>query len=137
VDDFGQLRELVQSSKKIVVISGASISVNAGYKLKLIYGILYRCWFNLVPTFEDIWKSKQSSFYRSLYSSLYEIIRFYSIVCDIFDRLYSDLTEPLLFYKVMDELAQSRPYFQYYMQNINCLEQLLPNLKAKIVRLYN
>ena len=34
VDNFNQLKELVQSSKKIVVISGAGISVNASYELE-------------------------------------------------------------------------------------------------------
>ena len=42
VDDLGRLRELVRSSEKIVVISGAGISVNAGCELKLIYGFLYQ-----------------------------------------------------------------------------------------------
>lgn len=36
VDDFGRLRELVRSSEKIVVISGAGISVSAGCELKLV-----------------------------------------------------------------------------------------------------
>jgi hypothetical protein len=36
VDDFSRLRELVRSSEKIVVISGAGISVSAGCELKLV-----------------------------------------------------------------------------------------------------
>lgn len=34
VDDFSRLRELVRSSEKIVVISGAGISVSAGCELE-------------------------------------------------------------------------------------------------------
>lgn len=33
LDDFSRLRELVRSSEKIVVISGAGISVSAGCEL--------------------------------------------------------------------------------------------------------
>ncbi|TVY41582.1 hypothetical protein LOCC1_G008066, partial [Lachnellula occidentalis] len=40
VDDFSRLKELIRSSEKIVVISGAGISVSAGF-----------------PTFEDMRKS--------------------------------------------------------------------------------
>jgi hypothetical protein len=81
-------------------------------------------------------KSKQTSFDRSLYSSSDEIIRFHSTVCGMFERLYSDSTEPSPFHKVMDELARSRPHFQHYTQNIDCIEHLLPDLEAKTVRLH-
>ena len=54
----------------------------------------------------------------------------------MFERLYSDSTEPLPFHKVMDELARSRPHFQHYTQNIDCIEHLLPDLEAKTVRLH-
>ncbi|KAF8861555.1 DHS-like NAD/FAD-binding domain-containing protein, partial [Acephala macrosclerotiorum] len=89
-----------------------------------------------VPTFEDMRKSKQTSFYRSLYSSSDEIIRFYATVRGILERLHSDLTAPLPFHKVMDELAQSRPYFQHYTQNIDCIEHMLPDLDGKTIRLH-
>jgi NAD-dependent SIR2 family protein deacetylase len=36
----------------------------------------------------------------------------------------------------MDELARSRPYFQHYTQNIDCIKHLLPDLEAKTVRLH-
>jgi hypothetical protein len=65
----------------------------------------------LVLTFENMRKSKQTSFDRSLYSSPDEIIRFHSTVRGMFERLHSDLTEPSPFHKVMDELARSRPHF--------------------------
>jgi hypothetical protein len=55
----------------------------------------------------------------------------------MYKRLYLDLTEPLPFYKVIDELAQTRSYFRYYIQNINYVKRLLSNLNTKIVRLYN
>ena len=42
VDDFGRLRELVRSSEKIVVISGAGISVSAGCELKPVCKSLHR-----------------------------------------------------------------------------------------------
>lgn len=36
VDDFGRLKDLIRSSEKIVVISGAGVSVSAGCELKLV-----------------------------------------------------------------------------------------------------
>ncbi|KAM0144026.1 hypothetical protein ACHAO1_000305 [Botrytis cinerea] len=60
MDGFSRLRELVRSSKKIVVISVAGISANADF-----------------PTFADMQKSKQTSFDRSLYSPSGEMISFH------------------------------------------------------------
>lgn len=119
VDDFSRLRELVRSSEKIVVISGAGISVSAGF-----------------PTFEDMRKSKQTSFDRSLYSSSEEMTSFHSTVRGMCERLHSDLTEPSAFHKVMDELARTRPHFRHYTQNIDCVERLLLDLNAKTIRLH-
>jgi NAD-dependent SIR2 family protein deacetylase len=82
-------------------------------------------------------KSKQTSFDRSLYSSSNEMTSFHSIVCDMCERLHLDSTEPSPFYKVMDKLAQTRPHFRHYTQNINCVERLLPNLNAKMIHLYS
>jgi NAD-dependent SIR2 family protein deacetylase len=82
-------------------------------------------------------KSKQTSFDRSLYSSSDEITSFYSTVRNMCKRLYSDLTEPSPFYKVIDELARTRPYFRHYTQNIDCVERLLPDLNAKTIHLYS
>jgi hypothetical protein len=91
-------------SEKIIIISGAGISISAGYKLKLVYKIPLLILIYLVPTFKGMQKSKQTSFNHSLYSSFKEITSFYSIVRDIYKRLYSDLIEPLPFYKVIDKL---------------------------------
>jgi len=119
IDDFSRLRELVRSSEKIVVISGAGISVSAGF-----------------PTFEDMRKSKQTSFDRSVYSSSEEMTSFHSTILGMSERLRSDLTEPSPFHKVLDELARTRPHFWHYTQNIDCVERLLPDLDAKTIRLY-
>jgi len=119
MDDFSRLKELMRSSEKIVVISGAGISVSAGF-----------------PTFEDMRKSKQISFDRYLYSSSEEMTSFHSTVRGMCERLHSDLTEPSPFHKVMDELARTCPHFRHYTQNIDCVERLLPDLDAKTVRLH-
>jgi NAD-dependent SIR2 family protein deacetylase len=91
----------------------------------------------LSSTFEDMRKSKQTSFDRSLYSSSNEIIRLHSTVRGMFECLHWDLTEPSPFHKVMDELARSRPHYQHYTLNIDCVERLLPDLDAKAIRLYS
>jgi hypothetical protein len=58
VDDLSRLRELIRSCEKIVVISGAGVSVSTGCELKLISEILLPMLIYLVPTFEDMRKSK-------------------------------------------------------------------------------
>lgn len=88
----------------------------------------------LVPTFEDMRKSKKTSFNRSLYSSSSEITGFLSTVRDMCEQ--SNSGEPSPFYKVIDELARTRPYFRHYTQNINCVERLSPDLDAKTIHLY-
>ena len=115
LDDFSRLRELVRSSEKIVVISGAGISVSAGCELKLVCKIPSSILIYLVPTFEDMRKSKKTSFNRSLYSSSDEITGFHSTVRGMCERLHSDLTEPLPFHKDIGKLAQTRPHFRHYI----------------------
>ncbi|CZR67361.1 uncharacterized protein PAC_17260 [Phialocephala subalpina] len=72
VDSFIQVKELLRSSGKIVVISGAGIAANAGF-----------------PTFQDMRKSKQTRFDRFLYS-VDETIDFYSTACTMFEHLHLD-----------------------------------------------
>lgn len=119
MDGFSRLRELVRSSKKIVVISVAGISASADF-----------------PTFADMQKSKQTSFDRSLYSPSGEMISFHPTFRGMCERLHSDLTESSHFHKVMDELGRTRPHFWHYTQNIDCVERLLPDLDAKTIRLH-
>ncbi|PQE08876.1 hypothetical protein CJF31_00010797 [Rutstroemia sp. NJR-2017a BVV2] len=123
MDDFSQLRELVRSSEKIVVISGAGISVSAGCELKLFLPL-------------RIFGNPNRPRSTALYSSSGEMISFHSTVRGMCERLYSDLTEPSHFHKVMDELARTRLYFRHYTQNVDCVERLLPDLDAKTIRLY-
>jgi NAD-dependent SIR2 family protein deacetylase len=42
----------------------------------------------------------------------------------MYERLYSDLTEPSPFHKVMDKLARTS-HFRHYTENIDCAERLL------------
>jgi NAD-dependent SIR2 family protein deacetylase len=37
----------------------------------------------------------------------------------------------------MDKLARTRPCFQHYTQNIDCVKRLLPDLDAKTIRLHS
>ncbi|KAI9046431.1 hypothetical protein LZ554_009564 [Drepanopeziza brunnea f. sp. 'monogermtubi'] len=59
-----RVKELLRSSRKVVVINRAGISTNAGF-----------------PTFQQMRKSKRVSFHQSLYSSLVEATQFHSTIC--------------------------------------------------------
>ncbi|RDL30197.1 uncharacterized protein BP5553_10475 [Venustampulla echinocandica] len=118
-DSFIRVQELLELSKNVIVISGAGMSANAGF-----------------PTFQGIQKSRQTSFDRCLYSSPDETIRFHSTICSMFEHGQSDLCEPTRFHKVMDKLARERRLLRHITQNIDCIEQQLPDLNAKTIRLH-
>jgi len=81
-------------------------------------------------------KSKQTSFDRSLYSSPDETTRFHSTVCSMFEHLQSDSHKPTAFHKIMDKLASEHRLLHHITQNIDCIEQQLPDLNAKTIRLH-
>ncbi|KAH6694378.1 DHS-like NAD/FAD-binding domain-containing protein, partial [Leptodontidium sp. MPI-SDFR-AT-0119] len=118
-DTFIRVKELLRSSRKVVVISGAGISANAGF-----------------PTFQQIRKSKQTSFDRSLYSSSVEATQFHSTVCSMFAHTKSDSCQPTPFHKTMATLAHEHRLLLHITQNIDCVEQRLPDLDAKTIRLH-
>ncbi|KAH7305393.1 DHS-like NAD/FAD-binding domain-containing protein, partial [Rhexocercosporidium sp. MPI-PUGE-AT-0058] len=118
-DTFIRVKELLRSSRKVVVISGAGISANAGF-----------------PTFQQIRKSKQTSFDRSLYSSPVEATQFHSTVCSMFALTKSDSCQPTPFHKTMATLAHEHRLPLHITQNIDCVEQRLPDLDAKTIRLH-
>jgi hypothetical protein len=53
---------------------------------------------DLVLTFDDMRKSKLSSFNRSLYTSSAKTTRFYSTLIQMYEHLQSDATMPTLFH---------------------------------------
>ncbi|KAH6703035.1 DHS-like NAD/FAD-binding domain-containing protein, partial [Leptodontidium sp. MPI-SDFR-AT-0119] len=114
-----RVRELLQSSRKVVVISGAGISANAGFS-----------------TFQQMRKSRRVSFHRSLYSSSVEATQFHSTVCSMFARTKSDLCQPTPFHKAMATLADDHRLLLHITQNVDCVEQRLPDLDAKTIRLH-
>ncbi|KAH6666144.1 DHS-like NAD/FAD-binding domain-containing protein [Halenospora varia] len=113
------LQELLRLSKKIVVITGAGISANAGF-----------------PTFQEMRKSEHTSFDRSLYFSAEETGAFHSTICTMFEHLRSDSCQPTKFHNTLEELARSGQLLCHLTQNIDCMEQRLPNLEARTIRLH-
>ncbi|KAL5315181.1 hypothetical protein ACEPPN_017832 [Leptodophora sp. 'Broadleaf-Isolate-01'] len=117
--DTVRVRELLQSSRKVVIISGAGILANAGFS-----------------TFQQMRKSRRVAFHRSLYSSSVEATQFHSTVCSMFVRTKSDLCQPTPFHKAMATLADDHRLLLHITQNVNCVEQRLPDLDAKTIRLH-
>ncbi|KAH9205222.1 DHS-like NAD/FAD-binding domain-containing protein [Leptodontidium sp. 2 PMI_412] len=81
-------------------------------------------------------KSKCVSFHRSLYSSSVEATQFHSTVCSMFAHTKSDLCQPTPFHKTMATLAQEHKLTLHITQNVDCVEQRLPDLDAKTIRLH-
>ncbi|KAH8792199.1 DHS-like NAD/FAD-binding domain-containing protein [Hyaloscypha sp. PMI_1271] len=118
-DDFDRVKELLQLSERIVVFTGAGISSNGGF-----------------PTFQEMRKSKKASFDRSLYLSADETRRFHSTILEMFDHLQSESFRPPAFHRFMDMLARERRLLRHITQNFDCIEQQLPALEAKTIRLH-
>ena len=81
-------------------------------------------------------KCKHFSFHRSLYSSSVEATQFHSTVCSMFAHTQSDLCQPTPFHNTMATLAHEQKLTLHITQNIDCVEQQLPDLEAKTVRLH-
>ncbi|KAH8587214.1 DHS-like NAD/FAD-binding domain-containing protein, partial [Bisporella sp. PMI_857] len=111
--------ELLRSSEKIVVISGAGISTNAGF-----------------PTFQELRKSGMAPFDRSLYFFSQDISRFHSTILKLLEHLQSDSCIPTPFHRLMDNIAHEQRLLHHITQNFDCVEQRLPALEAKTVRLH-
>ncbi|PVH70126.1 DHS-like NAD/FAD-binding domain-containing protein, partial [Cadophora sp. DSE1049] len=114
------VRELLRPSEKIVVISGAGISANAGCD----------------SNFQELRKSKMAPLDRSLYFFAQDIRRFHSTILELFERLQSDSCMPTPFHRLMDNLAHEQRLLHHITQNFDCVEQQLPALEAKTVRLH-
>ncbi len=73
---------------------------------------------------------------RSLYFFSQDIRRFHSTILKLFEHLQSDSCMPTPFHRLMDSLAHEQRLLHHITQNFDCVEQRLPALEAKTVRLY-
>ena len=128
------LRLLLQERKKVVVISGAGLSVNAGSKPSRPLDLCKSNAVSQVPDFQTLRGSARSSFDASVYCSGAETRRFYAMLYDL--QRQSMRATPTAFHHFVDSLARNGSLLRHYTQNIDCIESRLPNLEKKTLRLH-
>lgn len=124
MEDLGFLHHAMKYSKKIVMITGAGISVQSG-----------------IPDFRSSnglfqgLASKSTGSGKNLFD--YNILRSEDGIQkfeDMIERLYylSQTSKPSPFHVMTDQLASQNRLLRLYTQNIDCLDIELPNLKTQI-----
>ena len=126
----------LQQGKKIVVVSGAGISVNAGSKppLSVLVTIKADVSYFEVPDFQTMRKSGQVCFDRSVYASSIGMVQLHNVLRDLW-KLSTQAT-PTVFHMLMDTIARDGRLLRHYTQNVDCIEQRLPDLSKRTVQLH-
>lgn len=116
----------LQQGKKIVVVSGAGISVNAGSKPPLSVSITTKADVSYleVPDFQTMRKSGQASFDRSVYASSIAMAQLHNMLRDLWKL--STQAAPTVFHLFIDAIARDGRLLRHYTQNVDCIEQRLP-----------
>jgi len=81
-------------------------------------------------------KSRGTSFDRTVYYHKEAQAKYMSTVSSMLNDLHLGVLKPTLFHKSLEKLARGGQMLQHYTQNIDCIEQLLPDLEAKTTRLH-
>lgn len=87
-----------------------------------------------VPDFRAMREAGQSSFNISVYNSAVDTDRFHSLVRSTW--VLSHHAEPTIFHEFLDGLAKDGRLLHHYTQNIDCVEQRLPDLMERTVQLH-
>ncbi|KAL6712965.1 NAD-dependent deacetylase hst3 [Lecanora helva] len=116
---LAELQLRLQTTNNVVVLTGAGISVNAG-----------------VPDFQTLRKLGRSPslFDISAYDTARSTEDLHSSIGHLFEA--STQAKPSVFHTFLEQLADSRRLIRHYTQNLDCIEQRLPNLWAKTVQLH-
>jgi len=114
------------------VLSGADISVNARYKRALLFLELYRL-IIFLSVFDfrfqiDFYRSQKELFDISVYNNDESIRNFYYIIEKLYNKSLRAVS--ISFYFFLKRLAVSDQLVQYYIQNIDCIENNLSYLKS-------
>jgi len=87
-----------------------------------------------VPDFQTMRKSGKVSFDRSAYDLPHNTIQYHTVLHDLW-KLFTRAT-PTAFHTLMDSIASDGRLLRHYTQNINCIEQSLPDLYERTVQLH-
>jgi NAD-dependent SIR2 family protein deacetylase len=134
-----QLASKFSTKQRIIIISGAGISTNAGSMSQEFHVSLCMCLPDpvTVPCFKSLSRTKIASrndFDYTAYSSLESANLLYQSKLQILELASRNKPQP--FELFMEQLAQSRRLHRYYSQNIDCRTSKLPALSQRIINLH-
>ncbi len=87
-----------------------------------------------VPDFQTMRKSGKVSLDRSAYDLPHNTIQYHTVLHDLWKL--STRATPTAFHTLMDSIASDGRLLRHYTQNINCIEQSLPDLYERTVQLH-
>ncbi|ODV97921.1 hypothetical protein PACTADRAFT_23222, partial [Pachysolen tannophilus NRRL Y-2460] len=127
LDDISFLNHSLINSKKIVVVSGAGISVAAGIPDFRSSNGLFQ---GLSDQTTKGGNGKQLFDYQSVYRSPELMVKFHEMVKSLFKM--SLAYKPTLFHKFLNYLSMDSRLLRLYTQNIDCFETQLSQLQTNI-----
>lgn len=121
----GFLKYALQNSRRIIIISGAGISVAAGIPD-------FRSGNGLFSTLrqDGVSSGKELFDINHVYSNDEMSLKFNRMIVDLFER--SRDNQPTQFHRMMNWFAEEGRLRRLYTQNIDCLENKLTHLKTTI-----
>ncbi|KAH3902056.1 related to NAD-dependent histone deacetylase HST4 [Saccharomycodes ludwigii] len=119
------LKYALVHSKKVIIISGAGISVGAGIPdFRSSSGL-----FNVLKKENKVSSGKDLFDFNHVYSTDIETCKFNKMVCEM--HYATKMTKPTYFHKMLDWMSYQNRLKRVYTQNIDGLEVRLPNLDTQ------
>lgn len=124
--DLALLHHVFRHSRRLVVITGAGISVSAGIPdFRSASGL-----FALLKNEDKLKASGKQLFDASVvYNDLESTSAFQTTICDLHKLCAS--TKPTPFHECLNSVSKESRLLRLYTQNIDCLETSLPHLSTK------
>lgn len=124
--DLALLHHVFESSRRLIVVTGAGVSVYAGIPD-------FRSQEGLFASLKDslnLKSSGKSMFDASVYQDDKSTENFHATVRDL-HKLVSD-AQPTPFHQYLDQISSTGRLVRLYTQNIDCLDTDLPNLGTSV-----
>lgn len=124
--DLSLLHHVLKHSRRLVVITGAGISVSAGIPdFRSTTGL-----FTLLKNDLKLKASGKQMFDASVvYNDATSTKNFHTTICDLHDLC--NKSKPTPFHECINEISKDKRLLRLYSQNIDCLDSNMPHLSTR------